>query len=142
MTIASSASSSTAEAPTRTSCGTAEGTATRPTRAPMSTDLMGASPGSRSSESGRIVGVAIQDGLEVGGVDRLAVYQEACDCLQGLPPPREDRAGLVQAFVEDTADLQVDLAGGLLAPGGVVGASSGREGAAALGLVADASQGR
>ena len=42
--------------------------------------------------------------------------------------------------VEDGADLQVDLAGGVLAPGVVVGPAAGQEWAAAFVLVADAAE--
>ena len=52
-------------------------------------------------------------------------------------PPGQDRPGDLVGVVDDPADFQVDLAGGLLAPGVGVAAASGEERAPAFVLIAD-----
>src|SRR4051794_33100016 len=74
-----------------------------------------------------LVGVFLEDRLELGGVDRLAIEQEHGDLLERAPAVGEDLVGQGLGAIQHRADFQVDLAGGVLTPGVAVSAAAGEK---------------
>ena len=71
--------------------------------------------------------------MQLGRVDRFALHEEPGDGVKGGAVADQEGAGRLLGFVQNAADFQIDLAGGLLAPGVVVGAAALEERAAPFG---------
>src|SRR5690242_7896045 len=82
----------------------------------------------------------IEDRLQLGRVDRLALQQRSGDLVEGGAAVVQDPPRLLLAPVDHGADFLVDLARGLLAPRVAVAAPAGQERAAAFLLEADAAE--
>ena len=61
--------------------------------------------------------MTVEDGLKLGGVESFALDEQGGEVFESQPPAGEDLAGDRFGLVEHSANLEVDLPGGPLAPG-------------------------